>query len=220
LGLKDRWRVVRPEILSGLLFTVCRVLGRTLRLEVANYEEPQEPTIFFGWHGRSLLFANHFRNRGYWVIISQSRDGEMQTRIFQRLGFRVIRGSTGRGGVRAAVEAIRHLRKGGVMAMTPDGPRGPSQKIQDGILLMAQKSGAALVPVGLSANPRKIASSWDKYLVPMPFSKGAIVFGEKTYIRADATEDEVNEIRARLEEECNLLQDDAERKVGAQDLHR
>ncbi|MGC5340985.1 DUF374 domain-containing protein, partial [Escherichia coli] len=77
----------------------------------------------------------------------------MQNRVFTHLGFKVIRGRTGRGGVRAAVEAIKTLRSGATMAMTPDGPRGPSAVLQDGVIFMAQKSGAALVPVGISARP-------------------------------------------------------------------
>src|SRR5476649_1139552 len=130
----------------------------TLRFEMRNLPADDAKLIFCGWHGRSFAFSDYFRGRGWYVIISHSSDGEMQTRIFSRLGYKIIRGSTGRGGVRAAREAITALEEGGTMAMTPDGPRGPSGVVQGGVMLMARKSGAGLVPVGIAARPRVVRS--------------------------------------------------------------
>src|SRR5688572_9644726 len=121
-----------------------------MRMKIVNAPADYSKSILCGWHGRSFAFANHFRGKGLWVIISQSRDGEMQSRIFGKLGFNIIRGSTVRGGVRALVDSIRVLKYGGTMAMTPDGPRGPNGVVQAGVMAMAQKSGAALVPGGFS----------------------------------------------------------------------
>src|SRR5687767_5888827 len=125
-SLKYRWRNVRPYVVSGLLYGLVRLIGSTMRMKVIGAPESYEKTIICGWHGRTFAFANQFRNKGFWVIISHSRDGEMQSRIFTQLGFNIIRGSTGRGGVRALVVSIRTLKNGGTMAMTPDGPRGPN----------------------------------------------------------------------------------------------
>jgi hypothetical protein len=166
--------------------------------------------IFCGWHGRSLIPANYFRKLGYWVIISHSQDGEMQTRIFTRFGYNIIRGSTGRGGVRALIESIKVLKKNGSMAITPDGPRGPSGVVQEGVMMMAQKSGCALIPVSTHAKPSFYVNTWDKYMVPMPFAKAVFMFGEPIYVPPDSTPEEVELLRKRLEDEIHRLQSEAE----------
>jgi len=215
--VKDQWRLWRPDVLSGIAFFVLRLIGMTLRVKTKGAEKFENcgSLIFCGFHGRSFVFANYFRKRGYWVIISQSRDGELQNRVFSKLGFQVIRGSTGRGGVRAAVEAIRALKGGSIMAMTPDGPRGPSGVVQGGVMLMAHKSGAALVPVGISAYPRYLARSWDRYLVPFPFARAAVIFGDPVVVPASSTPEEVEEIRVRFEQTLHEIEREAEILVRA-----
>ncbi|RYG46894.1 DUF374 domain-containing protein [bacterium] len=213
-NLKYRWRERRPEIVSGLLYLILRLITKTLRVRVEGEPEPEGSAIFCGWHGRSFVFANHFRKRGIWVLISQSRDGEMQARLFGRLGFQLIRGSTGRGGVRALIEAVRVLRKGEKMAMTPDGPRGPSGVCQIGVIAMAQKSGAMLVPTGVSCRPRWRVKSWDRYIIPKPFGRGLVLIGEGFRVPPDADEATLEEYRLRLEREIDLIEAEADRRLG------
>jgi lysophospholipid acyltransferase (LPLAT)-like uncharacterized protein len=208
--LKYKWREVRPRLVSGLLHGLLRSICSTVRIRLIGDPYERGPAIYCGYHGRSFLFANYFRKRGYWVIISQSNDGEMQTRIFRRLGYQIIRGSTGRGGARAAVEAIRVLRKGETMAMTPDGPRGPTHIIQPGVITMAQRSGAALIPTGITSKPRIFAKSWDSYLIPVPFGKGVILFGDPIFVPENATDEELEACRLKLQEECNRVELEAD----------
>jgi lysophospholipid acyltransferase (LPLAT)-like uncharacterized protein len=186
----------------------------TLRVKTVGFPEDVSNAIFCGWHGRSIVFANYFRNRRFWVIISNSRDGDIQNRIFERLGYQTIRGSTGRGGARAAVESIRVLKQGGTMAITPDGPRGPSQIVQGGVMLMAQKSGCRLIPVGVSAKPRVLIKSWDRHMVPLPFARGVLYFGDPLTVPPDASPEDVEDVRLKLESELTRLQDVAERMAG------
>lgn len=201
-------------MLSGFAYYFVRMVCSTLRFEIRNLPADDAKLIFCGWHGRSFAFSDYFRRRDWYVIISHSSDGEMQTRIFNRLGYKVIRGSTGRGGVRAAKEAITALEEGGTMAMTPDGPRGPSGVVQGGVMLMARKSGAGLIPVGISARPRAVAKSWDRYILPLPFAKVVMIFGEPLYVPANATEAEVEEVRLKLESEIHRLELLAEAELG------
>lgn len=216
--LKQKWRDVRPSVVSGVAYAIVRLVNSTIRTRLVNPPAEGTSAIICGWHGKSFLFADRFRNRGFGVIISHSKDGEIQASIFRRLGYRVIRGSTGRGGVRAAVEGIRLLREGGSLAMTPDGPRGPSGVVQGGVMLMAQKSGALLVPVGIVARPCwRIEKSWDRYMVPMPFGRGLMVFGDGIAVPADANEEAVEEIRVRFEQEIHRLEAEAERQIRARD---
>lgn len=205
---------MRPKVLGAILYGFVRFVGTFERIKLIDFPQAEEGAIFCGWHGRSLLFAHRFRNQSWWVVISHSNDGEMQTNIFRRLGFQIIRGSTNRGGVRAAVEAIRVLKSGGTLAMTPDGPRGPSGVVQGGVMLMAQKSGARLIPVGISARPRFLVNSWDRYMIPALFGRAVMIFGEGLTVPRDAAEDEVEQIRLRLEGEMHRLQFEADRELG------
>ena len=215
--MKQWWRNVRPYVLSGLAFWVARLLSATWRIRDVGWEALEARPggkVLAGWHGRTFVAAAFFRGQGVWTIISHSKDGEMQDRIFRRFGFKTIRGSTGRGGARATAESIRVLRGGGLMAFTPDGPRGPSGVVQPGILLMAKKSGASLVPVGVSADRRWLVRTWDRYMVPKPFARCVMVFGEPMALESDATEEQVEAVRVRFEDEMKRLEAEAERMAG------
>lgn len=215
--MKQWWRSRRPYLLSGIIYSLVRLVWFTVRLKLVGWEMARDlpgSKIYCGWHGRSFIPANFFKGRGVYGIFSLSRDGELQTRIFSRLGFRVIRGSTGRGGERALVESIRVLRKGAEMAITPDGPRGPAHIVQGGVLAMAKKSGCALIPVGTAARPAIYVPSWDKYMLPAPFARASFVLGEPMYVPADATDEQVEEIRQALQDQIHAMQAEADRIAG------
>lgn len=215
--MKQWWRNRRPYLVSGLIFALARSIYVTLRVRVVGWKEAEAvsgPKIYCGWHGRSFIPANFFKGRGVYGIFSLSRDGEMQTRIFTKMGFGIIRGSTGRGGERALVESIRVLRAGGEMAITPDGPRGPVHIVQGGVMAMARKTGCALIPVGTAAKPAYYFPSWDRYMIPLWFAKASFVFGEPLYVPKDATEEAVEEIRLRLQAEIHRMQAEANRIAG------
>lgn len=215
--MKAWWRRVRPRVLSGLAYGLVRFIGMTLRIGTVDeekFEGVQGGKILCGWHGRSSIAGAKYRKRGFWVIISLSKDGEIQNHIFLRLGFKTIRGSSGRGGERALVESIRVLKQGGTMAITPDGPRGPIGVVQGGIMAMARKSGCALVPVGISSKPRVLLKSWDRHMIPLPFGKSLMVFGDPYYVPKDADEEQVEAIRLKLQADINRLDREAERRLG------
>jgi lysophospholipid acyltransferase (LPLAT)-like uncharacterized protein len=124
------------------------------------------PYIYAFWHRFQLLLVYEHRHRGVMVLISQSRDGELIAQAVRRFGFRTARGSSSRGGAAALGRVIDRLREGGVVAFTPDGPRGPL------------RSGVPIVPVAWAASRVKELSSWDRFLVPLPFSRNEVVFGD------------------------------------------
>jgi lysophospholipid acyltransferase (LPLAT)-like uncharacterized protein len=202
----------RAKRLGALIYLLARGLGRTLRLYVEGWEpierHLQEGTgaVMVTWHGRTLIPANYMKGRGFWALISLSRDGEVQANIFQRFGFQILRGSTSRGGVRAALEAARVVKAGGILAFTPDGPRGPSQKFQPGALLIAQKAGVPLYPAGISAYPRILLPTWDRYLIPLPFARAAFLIGEPVFVPPDADKDDFARLAEQLERAINMLE--------------
>lgn len=215
--MKQWWRRVRVPIFGSLAYFASRTIVKSLRLKIVGWERYRDNAgarIYAGWHGRSLIPANVLRGRGVWAIISHSRDGEIQKRIFAKFGFQIIRGSSGRGGERALVESIRALKAGGEMAITPDGPRGPGGVVQGGVMLMAKKSGCQLVPVGSSAKPCWHAPTWDRYMVPCPFAKAVFVFGDPITVPKDADDEQVEAIRIQFEQAINAIQAEADRLVG------
>lgn len=159
------------------------------------------PVIFNLWHGRLLGPTYHNRGQGVVTLVSQHRDGEYITRAVRRWGYTVVRGSASRGGRGALVELIRHVRAGRSLALTPDGPRGPFQRMKPGPVLIAQRTGAPIVPVGAAADRAWFFGSWDRFLVPRPFARIRIVYGEPLVVPRDAdAEAFVPEVEARMAE--------------------
>jgi len=196
------------RLISFLAWAMIHLIGHTCRLRVTGYERVQELVkagrgfIMAVWHGRTLLPVHYCRGMGIWAITSLSRDGELQTRIVRRFGYRIIRGSSGRGGVKAALTAVKQLQEGGILAITPDGPKGPPNEIREGIVFLAERAGCPIIPIGVGARPRKLMSSWDSYALPIPFARCALVFGEPISLTRDALENRSPEevIKAALDD--------------------
>ena len=215
---------MKYRIASFLVYWFVRLLTLTLRLRVIGEEQVRQlqdtgrGMILVTWHGRTMLPISRFRKRGYWAIISTSRDGEYQNQIFKRFGWQTVRGSTSaRGAVQAALTVTKQLKNGATLAFTPDGPRGPSHVVQPGAIFLAQKSGSPIIPAGISVYPRKLSSrSWDRYMIPRPFARAVWIYGDPIYIPADAKSEEDQKIWAdRIGAAIDALEAQAEREVGA-----
>jgi lysophospholipid acyltransferase (LPLAT)-like uncharacterized protein len=172
-----------------------RVLGMTWRIRVTNdgalraARAAGQPVIFSLWHGQLLPLLYHHRNEGVTVLISEHGDGEIIARIATKLGYRTVRGSTSRGAARALIELTKVLATGRDLAITPDGPRGPAKSYAPGPLIVAQRSGAPIVPVGVTASSSWNLKSWDRFLIPKPFSRVSIAYGDFVHIDADTARD-------------------------------
>ncbi len=217
---EQRQQGFRGDLIGALLWFIARMISRTVRLQTKNaeimreFEKDGKGAILITWHGRTMVPANYFRGRGYWALISLSRDGDIQNRIFKLFGFHTIRGSTGRGGVRAVLQMAKKVREGGILSYAPDGPRGPSHKVQEGTIFLAERCGCPVIPLGFSANPRKLLKSWDMYLIPKFFAKGAMVLGEPIFVPPNMTDEQKQEIALKIEEAINQAEEEAERMVG------
>ncbi len=206
-----------------LAYWIARLLSATLRVRMAGEEhlraaqEAGKGVILVSWHGRTFMPITRYRNKGYWAIVSTSRDGEYQNRLFQRFGIKTVRGSTSaRGAIQSVLALTKHLKAGATAAFTPDGPRGPSHVVQPGAIFMAQKSGSPIIPAGISAYPRKLMRAWDRYMIPLPFARVVWIYGEPIYIPADAKSEEDQRLWAeRVGAAITALEEQAEREVGA-----
>jgi lysophospholipid acyltransferase (LPLAT)-like uncharacterized protein len=134
-----------------------------------------------------LYFPHLYYRQRFTILVSHSKDGEFVSRVLQCFGAHVTRGSSSRGGAQALREIVRKVRGGYHAALTPDGPRGPRYHVQPGIVAVAQKTGAAIVPVTYSARWKKVFRSWDAFLIPLPFSRIVVIYGQPIYVPASAS---------------------------------
>ncbi len=200
---------------------VLRLWGGTLRLEwdlpesVRALEQSGEPVIYAFWHCHMLSLTWAYRGCGAVVLASQHGDGEAITQVIHRLGYGTVRGSTTRGGVRAAIEMARLGRAGYTLAVTPDGPRGPRHQLQPGIILIAQRSGLPIVPLAAGMRSGRRLDSWDRFELPAPFSRVRIVGGEPIAIPAETPRSEAMVWKSRIQEAMDAVERRAEAWVGA-----
>ena len=141
-----------------------------------------------------------YRGRRISVLVSQSRDGELIARTVARLGIDSSRGSSSRGGIAGMRSLLRKAAEGWDIAFTPDGPRGPLREVQPGVILAAASTGLPILPVAIAASRAKLLRSWDRFMVPLPFSTVHIVYGEPLVVeRRGDLEAAAAELKRRLE---------------------
>ncbi len=180
-------------------------LGMTLRIKWIGLEnlnavrEEKKSVIYAFWHGRMLIFTYSHRRQGIHVLISQHRDGEFIARIIHRLGFVSVRGSTTRGGSKAVFQMCERSTSGFDVALTPDGPKGPRFLVHPGTMYIAQRSRRPIVPITNSAKDRWSLSTWDRFMIPKPFSKVIILLGKPIWVPADCPSQELEKLRLELE---------------------
>lgn len=142
--------------------------------------------LFAFWHDQLLPLVHVHRDEGAVVLVSQHADGEYVARVLQRKGFGTVRGSSTRGGARGLRELLRAAREGRDLAVTPDGPRGPRHRVKEGAIVAAQLSGHAVIPLGVAASSAWRFDSWDRFMVPRPFSRIQVVYGPPRRVSRDA----------------------------------
>jgi lysophospholipid acyltransferase (LPLAT)-like uncharacterized protein len=164
---------VVPPLASGLL----RLLCSTLRWQTAYAPGarpadvfPQDAEVYVFWHRALLLAAWRYRGLGIRILISASFDGELIARLVERLGFVPIRGSSSRGGAAGLLTATRARKADHKVAITADGPRGPVYVAKDGAAAIAQRAGSTASCFHLHPHSAWTLHSWDRFLIPKPFS--------------------------------------------------
>lgn len=170
-------------------------LHGTLRVQFFGKEhletryQANEPIVLAFWHNM-LLMLPYFYDGPFipHALISESTDGEYIAQVCKTFGIESIRGSTSKGGARALKQCVRVSRSGGLVGVTPDGPRGPRYAVQGGIVAIAQITGRPIVPICYSASRMWELNSWDRFRIPKPFAHLAVVVGEPLFVprRLDA----------------------------------
>ena len=198
------WGPPAIHFLLRALFTTCRFTYRQAGNQPRSYS-PEEPRIYVAWHRDIIMLSHPCRNRNIAVVISQSRDGELAARAARRMGYYVVRGSSSRGGRAAIKELIMMLRNGHNIGVFADGPRGPAGQTKAGVVYMAHKTGAALVPLAAKSNRSIIFRSWDRMTLPLPFSRVPIMEGAPFIIPAELSRKEFVNYSHQLTRRINDL---------------
>lgn len=177
---------------AGLLLALyIRLVHRTTRWHIDHPERLEAcagaPTIYAFWHGRMMMMAA-FRPRGrnMAALISRHGDGGLIAAIMRPFGVEGVRGSTGKGGAAALHRLAALIREEGYsVCITPDGPRGPHQTLQPGVIRLAALTGRPILPASFAATRHRRLKSWDRFFLALPFGRGHIAVGDPFTVPPD-----------------------------------
>lgn len=201
-GWRARW-------LTALGYWLLQIWARTLRFQIEDRAgvvgtPPNERYIGALWHNRLLLLPfvlkRYLPERSGAALISASRDGALLADLVERFNFEVVRGSSSRKGASAIRQLAEVIAKGKDVVITPDGPRGPAYELGQGIIFLAQQSGAEVVPINMEYSSCWRVKSWDRFILPKPFAKVRTIFGSPHRVASTSTEEEFERERLRLQE--------------------
>ncbi len=195
------------------LFLLVRVVSATLRYrwsDLSGYfgDGPAGPAIYCAWHNRLALcmvqYYGYIKKRnntpGLAAMVSASKDGAFLAAILECFGVQPVRGSTSRRGPQALIELTGWAERGYDLALTPDGPRGPCYVVQEGVISLAQVTGLPIIPASYFLSWKIRPKSWDRFQIPLPFSRCEMVFGRAVRVPREASDAEREALRKQLEQ--------------------
>ncbi|HOC58805.1 MAG: lysophospholipid acyltransferase family protein [Syntrophaceae bacterium] len=205
-----KYRYVLLEKIQILLYYLIRAYSWTFRLTIENekpwldYLKNGGRVILCCWHQQFFSAIYHFKNYSVYspaLMISQSHDGDIIARIAEKTGWHTVRGSSSRDGGRALKDMIRHVQQaGGFAGHILDGPRGPAGVVKAGVISLAHASGAMIVPLYTSADRAWYFNSWDRFMLPKPFARVTLRFGQMLDLSVGDSADAFESHRAALQE--------------------
>ena len=196
--------------------------------QVTSIIEGKKGVIALVWHSRFMMLTSAWKKQYQmpYVLISRSREGNIVAHASHFLGLKTIRGSSkkmtkedkqkvsSKGGAKASLDIVTALENNGCIVVTPDGPRGPRQRVSEGSLRLARLTGAPLMPCTFAVKHRKVFNSWDRLILPLPFGRGKIIWGTPVTIPPETTDSKLEDIRARIESEMNMFLSKADSAMG------
>jgi len=222
-------RVLRPFLRRpAVQATLCWIIAQYVRLvrwsgkwtfigeETPNaLSEAGKPFILAFWHGRLLMMPYAWRGReSVNMLISSHPDGRLIARTMDHFRIATVAGSTAKGATAATRTLLRVLRKGGVVGITPDGPRGPYMRASDGVVALARISGAPILPVSAASSRRVVLGSWDRFVLSLPFGRGVFIWGAPIHVPRDADAALLAAKRVAVEDALNAATKRADSMMG------
>ncbi len=223
--MKPIRRILRNRVVQRALCWIAalyvRLVHATTRWTVRGAEIPRDlvdrglPFIVCFWHGRLLMMPYAWPSGApFMMLISSHPDGRLISGLIRQFGLGTIVGSSTRGGAAALRDIVRTLKAGHAVGFTPDGPRGPRMRASSGVVAAARIAGVPIVPVTVATSNRRVLQSWDRFIVNLPFGRGAFLWGEPIHVDQNANDDAVERIRREVEERLNALTAEADRLCG------
>jgi lysophospholipid acyltransferase (LPLAT)-like uncharacterized protein len=203
-----RYSLLTGQI-QGLLYYLVRAYSWTFRLHVENenswleYRHNGGRVLLCGWDQQFFAAIRHFKTYASYrpaLMISQSKDGDIIAGIAEKSGWHAVRGSSSRNGGRALKEMVGQLERTGLAAHVVDGPRGPAGVIKAGVVSLAQAAGAVVVPVYTTSDRAWYFRSWDRFMLPKPFAKVTLRFGEMLDLTSGEGVDDFENHRLQLQQ--------------------
>ena len=212
---------IGQKLIGFLFYSITNLISRSIKWEYlvenkkSNIFNSDEKYIFCCWHNR-LFLGPHLlpRNRIINALQSSHSDGMVTSIAFKHLGMNVILGSSKKGGMQAFRKMVKCIKSGESVAITPDGPKGPKEKVKEGIIKLAQITETSIIPLVWTTNKFKLINSWDNFVIPYPFSKGVYSFGKPIYVKKQINEYELETARQNLENEIKRLTKEVENKLN------
>jgi lysophospholipid acyltransferase (LPLAT)-like uncharacterized protein len=207
----------RAAVFSSAALAAFWIIERTVRLRVVGeadivpYRGLGPGSLLFAiWHRDYFPIFTYARNSGACVIVSRSADGEILARMLTRRGYRTVRGSSTRGATRALIDLARAVSGGRDAAVAVDGPKGPLERAKPGIVLLAKITGCPIVPLGVGMSRYKEFGSWDRFRLPVPFSRVVLTAGEAIRVPSDAAPELIELKRRQLGRSLSVQRSRAE----------
>jgi lysophospholipid acyltransferase (LPLAT)-like uncharacterized protein len=200
-------------------FLAIRLIGPTLDVAVSLEEGAPttlatRPMVLAFWHSCIFPATYVWRNLQIRVMSSDSFDGEWTGRIIRKFGFVKVRGSSSRGAVRALLGMRRELEQGWAVAFTIDGPRGPRFVAKPGPVLLARATSAPMVAFHIAVEKAWILNTWDRSMIPKPFSRALLRVGRQIVVPADADDSQKERFHGELQMALERVREFAEANVG------
>jgi lysophospholipid acyltransferase (LPLAT)-like uncharacterized protein len=210
---------VQLWLIAWLGYLGVAVIGRTLRVTLSLEEgargfDAERPAVAVFWHRCVFPATWIFRKCAIAVMTSRSYDGEYIARIIERFGFLAVRGSSSRGGVRALLGLHTFVERGHTVAFTIDGPRGPRYIAKPGPVLLARNTQAPIVALHVACERAWVLNSWDRLMIPKPFSRVVVRFSRPVMVEADAGSADLERKRDEMQAALDHARETAEREVG------
>src|SRR5262245_13869933 len=210
------WQRIQIAVLPRIAVLILKAIGTTLRWESEGDEHLErvykegKRAILVCWHCCTFASTYHWRHRGIVVMSSQNFESECLAQVLRKLGYGLARGSSSRGGLKALAEMARWLRNGKDAGFTVDGPRGPRFEVKPGPILLAKRTGDAVLCFHVSLQRKIELHTWDRTQIPIPFSKAFILKAPPIYVARDVTEEQLNNKITEMQRTLDDLRERAE----------
>ena len=222
-GHTPRYRIARRAVgkllLRSLGQPIFRAWSRAWRYEELHVERKRSLQreggfILALWHGRMLCPVPLYRGEDFTILVSPSDDGDLSEALLKSFGYEVVRGSASRGGAHALRQLLGALGRGSIVAITPDGPRGPRHSTNPGLAWIARATGHAILPAGYAASPRRELDSWDRFTLPGRGARIVASYGEALRVPREGGRELLDEVSTQLRRSMLAAEQEAFARLG------